>query len=154
MPIHMDKLAENEKAHVGVKHDATWAMAAAALQQKSGNLSWPLVVRKSDGTYAAASYAKILEAGDASPDTLAENLPGLVKVDSVDIKDVGTETAQGMAQSAPAKLIVVTNEGKYAGIVGTGSYRTGSDLPASKLDNLAGGNVDLSKLGDFLLGDS
>lgn len=155
MPIRLEKLPENETSHIAVKHNMTWAMAAAALKQKPGwNLTWPLVVKKSDGSYVAARYQTILEGGDVPPETPAENLPGLMPVESVDKNSIGTETAQDKVTRSDAKLIVVTDQDKFAGVVVKGVNRSGEGLPTGKLDKLAGSNVDLSKLGDFLLDEA
>jgi len=154
MPVRLESLSADEKVHIAVKHNTTWAMAAAALKQKAGNPTWPLVVKKSDGSYAAARFQNILEAGDVPPETEAENLPGLVPVAAVETTAVGTGAAWDIVNSSDAKMIVLTTESKFAGVMVKGANRSGGTLPTSKLDKLAGSNVDLSKLGDFLLDEA
>lgn len=154
MPIRLDSLDTSEKVHVAVKHDATWAMAAAALKQKSGNLSWPLVVRKADGSYAAVRFQAVVEAGDVPPDTLAEALPGLVPVEAVEMDSISTGPAWDKVNASQTRLLVVTAAGKFAGTMARGISRGDGGLPASKLDQLAGGVADLSKLGSFLLDEA
>ncbi len=151
MPIRLETLEDSEKLHIAVKGNATWAMAAAALKQKGGNPSWPLVVKKSDNTYAAVRYQTVLEGSDLPPDTLAEVLPGLTAVEAVDINSVGTDVAWGIVNQSKFKLIVITSQGKFVGVMAKGAHRGDTRLPTSKLDQLAGQNVDLSQLGDFLL---
>ncbi|MBM4423986.1 MAG: hypothetical protein FJ030_11440 [Chloroflexi bacterium] len=153
MPIRLDHLEPSEKVHVAVKGNATWAMAAAALKQKGGNPTWPLVVRKADGSYAAVSFEAILNSGDLPPDTLAENLPGLSPVDSVEINSMGTDAARDRVSGLKGmKLIVIADaDGKFMGTLGKGIKRSGGELPTAKLDQLAGQNVDLTQLGDLLL---
>lgn len=154
MPIRLEALPENEKVHIAVKHNTTWAMAAAALKQKAGNPSWPLVVKKSDGSYVSARYQTILEASEVAPETEADQLPGLIAVESVEMNSIGTRAAQDKVTASKAKLIVLTDQNKFAGVMVKGADRSGGGLPTGKLDQLAGSNVDLSKLGDFLLDEA
>lgn len=154
MPIHLEDLELKEKVHVAVKYDTTWAMAAAALKQKAGNPSWPLVIRKPDGSYVATRYKTILESGDVAPETEAINLPGLMPIDAVEMKSIGTGAAWDKVNSSSAKLIVLTDGSKFAGVMVKGADRSGEGFPTSKLDQLAGSVADLSKLGDFLLDEA
>ena len=154
MPVHVEDLKPEEQVHIAVKHNTTWAMAAAALKQRFGNPSWPLVVKKSDGSYAAARYQTILEAGEVSPETEVEKLPGLMPIETVEMRSIGTGAAWDKVNSSNAKLIVLTDQTKFAGVMVKGANRSGGSLPSGKLDRLAGSNVDLSKLGDFLLDEA
>lgn len=154
MPIRLEMLEEGEKANVAVKGNTTWAMAAAALKQKGGDPSWPLVVKKADGFYVAATYATILNAGDIPPNTQAEALPGLVPVQAVELDSMSTKQAQDhVAVLKSPQLIVAVNQGKYVGAI-KGIGRTGGELPTAKLNELAGKQTDLAKLGDFLLDEA
>ena len=154
MPIRLEALDAAEKFHVAVKGDATWLMAAHALKQRGGNPSWPLVVRKSDGTYAAVQYQTVLESGEVAPDTLAENLPGLAPVGTLKAGEMGTEAARDHVNGLKGlKLVVVVgDDGKFKGTIGKGAHR-GEGLPSGKLNSMTSGPVDLSKLKDFLLDD-
>ena len=154
MPIRLESLDSSEKVHVAVKHDATWAMTAAALKQKRGNFSWPLVVRKADGSYAAVRFQAVVEAGEIPPDTLAEALPGLAPVEAVEMNSISTGTAWDKVNASKTRLLVVTKAGKFAGTMAEGVIRGDGGLPTTKLDQLAGGVVDLSKLSSFLLDEA
>ena len=153
MPIRFEGLDDSEKFHIAVKGNTPWAAAAAALKQKAGNPSWPLVVKKSDGTYAAVQFKTLLEADDIPPDTQAENLPGLTPVEVLKVSAMGTDAARDHVSNmkGPKLAVVVDDSGKFMGTIGKGAHRGDGGLPTSKLDQLAGQNVDLSKLGDFLL---
>jgi len=153
MPVRLEMLDASEKNHVAVKGNTPWAMAAAALINNNGQAHWPLVVRKADGTYAATTFEAILKAGDVSPDTLAENLPGLVPVETITVNSMGTDAARDRVNGLKGlKLaVVVDDRGKYLGALAKPVSRSGGELPTAKLDQLAGQQADLSKLGDFLL---
>ncbi len=154
MPVKLENLEESEKAHVAVKGNTTWAMAAAALKQRGGSPSWPLVVRKSDGSYAAATFETILKAGDVPPDTPAENLPGLVSVKTLDVSSMGVGAARSeVFNTKGLKLFVLMDGEKFVGALSTGIVR-GGELPTAKLNQLAGQHTDLAKLGDFLLDEA
>jgi len=152
MPIRLETLDDSEKLHIAVKANTTWAMIAAMLQQNKGNETWPLVVRKADGSYVGAKMGAIFRAGDAPPDTLAVNLPGLLAVEAVEIDSIGTGAARDQVGQSKAKVIVLTNQGKFVGTMGHGVNRSG-DLPSGKLSALTSGGVDLSQIGKFLLTD-
>lgn len=154
VPIQLENLEESEKAHVAVKGSTPWAMAAAALKQRGGNPSWPLVVRKSDGSYAAATFDAILKAGDLPPDTPAEALPGLVPVKTLDVNSMGVGVARDEVQRVKElKLYVLMDGEKFVGALSAGMVR-GGELPTAKLNELAGKQTDLTKLGDFLLDEA
>lgn len=151
MPIRLEGLEASEKVHIAVKANTTWLMCVAALKQRAGNQLWPLVVRKSDGTYAAAKFQTILDSGDVPPEALAESLPGLTPVETLAISSRGTDAARTHVNGLKGlKLVVlVDDEGKFVGTLGEPVKR--SDLPSGKLDAVTSGPVDLSKLKDFLL---
>lgn len=151
MPVRLEGLDASEKAHIAVKGNTTWLMCAAALKQRRGDPSWPLVVRKSDGTYAAARFSTILDAGDVPPETAAEDLPGLAAVGTLSVDSMGTDAARDYVNRLQGlKLVVlVDGEGRFVGTLSQGISR--SNLPSGKLDAMTSGPVDLSKLKDFLL---
>jgi hypothetical protein len=151
MPIRLEGLDADEKAHVAVKANATWLICAAALKQRAGNTFWPLVVRKSDGAYLAARFKTILDSGGVQPDTPAEALPGLAAVETLAISTMSTAAARDHVNGlAGLKLVVlVDDDGRFVGTLSQGIHR--GDLPGGKLEGLTSGPVDLSTLKDFLL---
>lgn len=150
MPIHLEALDASEKLHVAVKGNTTWLMCVAALKHRAGNPWWPLVVRKSDGAYAAAQFKTILDSGGVPPETLAESLPGLAPVETLSLSAMGTEAARNHVNRLKGlKLaVLVDDDGKF---VGTLQVVFRGDLPGGKLDALTSGPIDLSTLKDFLL---
>ncbi|HKZ70463.1 MAG TPA: hypothetical protein VJ020_10315 [Anaerolineales bacterium] len=152
MPIYLEDLQVDEKLHIAVKANTTWAMIAAMLQQNKGNETWPLVVRKADGSYVGAKFGTIFRAGDAPPETLAESLPGLLPVETVELDSMGTATARDRVGESKARVLVLTKQGKFVTTLGRGVNRSG-DLPSGKLSALTSGGVDLSQVGKFLLTD-
>jgi hypothetical protein len=153
MPIRLEGLDDAEKIHIAVKGNTTWLMCVAALKQRAGNANWPLVVRKTDGTYLAAAFGTLLEAAGVQPETLAESLPGLAPVGTLTVSAMSTQAAQDHVQGLKGfKLVVLVDDaGKFVGTLRPGSSR--SSLPGGKLDAMTTGPVDLSTLKDFLLDD-
>ncbi|MBI3244185.1 MAG: hypothetical protein HYZ49_18035 [Chloroflexi bacterium] len=150
MPIRIDSLKQDlTYNHIALKGTATWSIAVAALQQRNGQSNWPLVVLKSDGTFSAAAFNKIIASGDIPPDTAIETITSLKPVETIDVNSMSTGEAKNKADNF-SKLYVITENGKYKYIVGK-IERGGGDLPSGKLGELAGKTADLSKLGDFLL---
>jgi hypothetical protein len=150
MPIREAALKDPKNNHIAIKGTATWAMAAAALKQKNGAATWPLVVLKTDGTYGAETFEQIVKK-DVAAEAAVETIPGLCPVKAVEADLMSTGDAETLANAEKCiKLLVVVEKGKFKGVLFAGSHR-GGDLPTSKLNELAGSNVDLSKLGDLLL---
>ena len=150
MPIREAALKDSKNNHIAIKGSATWAEAAAALKQKKGTATWPLVVLKSDSAYGAATFEELAKK-DIAPGTAVETISSLYVVKSVEADSMSTGDAEQLANSAKdIKLLVVVEKGKFKGVIYAGTHR-GGDLPSSKLSELAGSNVDLSKLSDLLL---
>lgn len=150
MPVRIERLKEEiTNNHIAMKGSTTWSMAAAALKERKGQSSWPLVVLKSDGSFSAATFDEIFASGEVAPEAVLETILALQPVETIDADSMTTKEVNDKATST-GKLYVITANGKYKYAV-NGRKRGGGDLPSGKLSELAGKTADLSKLGDFLL---
>ncbi len=150
MPIRIEPLKDDSNHnHIALKGTATWSMAAAALKERKGQGSWPLVVLKSDGSFSAATFDEIFAGGEVAPEAAVETIATLKSVETIEVDSLTTGEAINKATNT-GKLYVITANGKYKYVV-NGRKRGGGDLPSGKLGELAGKTADLSKLGDFLL---
>lgn len=125
MPIRAKDLAVPKNSHIAVKGSATLRQAFALLDAKRGDLSWHLIVARSDGTWAAMRFRELsLKAADdpSQLDKRLEELEWLITAREVRQDSMGTGRAEDEASKSPGELVVVTDhEGRLSGILYIGA---------------------------------
>ena len=158
MPISDEALQMEKNRFLAVKGEATLGQACAALKALGGQPWWHLVVRRDDGSWAAARFSELSAAvATTSGETQLSDLEQLRTASAVERDDTETKTAQTLARNSPARVVVVTANGLPVGILCEGIRRSATPsggLTSANLEQLGGKYVKLKDYGSILLGSS
>jgi hypothetical protein len=160
-PIHDEALRQSKNAHVLLGGDQTLYEAAKKIEAAGGQSWWHVVVDLGEGRYAAALYGTLIKHTEDTPEARRAALvttrlrdlgEPLIEVKVVEQASMSTTGAEGLASESPGELVVVTRNGKFAGVLYVGGRRSAELFAASSLLGLPGIPADLVSVGDELLG--
>jgi hypothetical protein len=160
-PIHDEALRQSKNAHVLLGGDQTLHEAARKVEAGGGQPWWHVVVDLGEGRYAAALYGALIKRTEDTPEAERADLvtirlgdlgEPLIEAKVVEQASMSTSGAEGLASGSPGELVVVTRDGKFAGILYVGGRRSAELFAASSLLGLPGIPAALASVGDELLG--
>jgi len=138
MPIDLNLLNSPINRYILAEAGESVSAAVGKLE-KAGGESWcHLVVEMGDGRYAAAQFKTLSPLAQSEGaefftrtlGSLVESLKILIVL-VVEQSKIGTEAAKDLAYESPGRVLVVTQEGKFLGIIFQGQAR--GDLEATPL---------------------
>jgi hypothetical protein len=159
-PIRDEALRQSKNAHVLGGGDQTLHQVAKKIEAAGGQPWWHVVVDLGDGRYATALYSALIKRAEDAPEAERISLVAtrlrdlgepLIEVEVVEQDSVSTTAAENLASASPGELVVVTRDGKFAGILYVGGRRSADLFAASSLLELPGIPSDLASVGDELL---
>jgi hypothetical protein len=123
MPVSWDLLTEDINRCILVNAEHPVYRALRKLVQAGGEGWWHLVVDLGDGRFAAVQFNKlsplVRSQGrhffDQPLDSLVASIIPLVRV--VERSAIGTEAAKDLADESPGRVLVVTQDGGFVGII-------------------------------------
>ena len=147
MPIESRALDAPGNRYLALRDDATLADAFAHLfaPEVRGRTSWNLLVRRTDGAWAIVGFDALSDLVLRSPERLRQPLSEveiLTPARAVERSSMSTAEARNEAIRSPGRLLVVTDQGKLAGVVmvsqrgGEVVFRGGVSTPVSRLREL------------------
>src|SRR6266511_740671 len=128
MPITNELLNDTSNAHIHVEASSTLKEAFAALKAAGGQPWWHLIIPQGVGQWGAVKFSELdALAAKMGPDFFTTPIHQLplpwIQAEAVEQNSLDDDEASDEAYRSPGRLLVVTRDGAFVGILYAGVVR-------------------------------